>query len=397
MRIAIISPLPPEQSGIADYAQAFSHALEAAGLTVSTPFRAQALSPQPDGLHQQMQAVNWQAVDLVHVELGGGRNAEYLAVQWLARHMPDLPVTATVHDPDRLIWKPALVPGWMQRLPRALYQVLVLLRNPLTLVEERKTAAHLAAIVTLTRTGAQSLTERMRLKPGQVHTIPHGNLEIPGAPLPPLPGNGPLKLLYFGFIYRGKGIEDLIDALEMLAFRQPDTLTTVELTLAGGTQPDMAFGHESSYLDSLRQRLQDSGLAQLTVNWRLDINQVDIPALIQDHHVMILPYHESLKLAWLGRMHGTSGALSWAAACGRCVIASDARAFAEEVAYGNGVVYPQGDCAALAHEIARLLADPEILVQRCHAAGQLGIDRGWSRVAQQFRDLFWQVAQGRTA
>ncbi len=40
---------------------------------------------------------------------------------------------------------------------------------------------------------------------GRVEVINHGNLEIATVPLPSL---DTLRLLYFGFIYRGKGIED---------------------------------------------------------------------------------------------------------------------------------------------------------------------------------------------
>lgn len=396
MRIAILSPLPPEQSGIADYAQAFCQALVDTGLQVVTPMRGQVLSAQPEQLSRQMQAADWQGIDLVHVELGGGRNGEYLAIQWLARHRPELPVTATVHDPDRLIWKPAHLPGWTKRLPGIVYQALVLLLNPLTLAHERRTAAQLAGLVTLTREGGECLRERMQLSADKVHIIAHGNARIPPVALPALPGKGPLRLLYFGFIYRGKGIEDLIDALAILAENQPDSPAQIELTLAGGTKPDVAFGHQGGYLDSLRQRLQEQGLSRLSVQWRLDIAPHDIPALIQAHHVMVLPYRESAKLAWLGRMRGTSGALSWAAACGRSVIASDARAFGEEISYGNGAVYPQGDCHALAKEIALLLAEPEILIRRSEAAGKLGESRQWSHIAAEFRQLFLRLAQRST-
>lgn len=397
MRIAFLSPLPPEQNGIADYAQAFCQAMESASVKVFTPFRGKPLSAEPGQLYQQMSTVDWRDVDLVHVELGGGRSSEYLALQWLEKCLPDMPVTATVHDPDRLVWKPTSLPAWLKRLPRSFYQALVLLLNPLTLADERRTAARLSGMVTLTATGAEALTRRMRLPHGKVRVMAHGNAQIPATPLPTLPGIGPLKLLYFGFIYRGKGIEDLVDALAILVGNNPAVLDQIELTLAGGTQPDMAFGHRDDYLDSLRQRLQAQGLSRLRANWQLDIAPAAIPALVQAHHVMILPYRESARLSWLGQMRGTSGALSWAAACGRSVIASDARAFAEEVSYGNGTVYPQGDCTALANEILYLLTHPESLEERSHAAQRLGDERGWPHVAEQFRHMFLQLAKRSTA
>mgnify|MGYP002653794097 CR=1 FL=1 len=76
---------------------------------------------------------------------------------------------------------------------------------------------------------------------------------------------------------------------------------------------------------------------------------------------MVLPYRESRKLAWLGQMRGTSGALAWAIACGRGAITSDARAFAEEIGSGNGAAFAQGDVPALARRIELLLEQPRLL------------------------------------
>ena len=125
-----------------------------------------------------------------------------------------------------------------------------------------------------------------------------------------------MRLLYFGFIYRGKGIEDLLDALALLQ-EEPDTRDRVRLTLAGGAAPDIAFGRSGSYLDSLRQRAIRLGLRRNMLDWRLNLPAEQIPALIQAHHTMVLPYRESRKLAWLGQMRGTSGALSAASGARR--------------------------------------------------------------------------------
>jgi glycosyltransferase involved in cell wall biosynthesis len=155
----------------------------------------------------------------------------------------------------------------------------------------------------------------MRLPDGKVRKIAHGNQIIAAQPLPALPPFGLLQILYFGFIYRGKGIEDLIDALALLLIQRP--YAAVSLTLAGGTAPEMTFANGSSYLDELKNKIASSGLPEGLVRWQTDVPQEKIAALIQSHHVLILPYQESKKLAYLGQMRGTSGVLSWAAACGR--------------------------------------------------------------------------------
>ena len=307
MRIALLSPLPPEQTGIADYAAVWRRALEEQGVSVAAPLSGQPPAASALELGWQLQRVDWSRFELAHAELGGGREREFMALEWLARHQPWLKLTATVHDPERLIWRP---PGLPRQWPRWLSQGAALLTDPLTLARERRLAGRLARLVTLTDTGADCLARRMRSLAERVARIPHGNQALPAAPLPPLPPEGPLRLLYFGFIYRGKGIEDLLDALALLQ-EEPDTRDRVRLTLAGGAAPDIAFGRSGSYLDSLRQRAIRLGLRRNMLDWRLNLPAEQIPALIQAHHTMVLPYRESRKLAWLGQMRGTSGALSW--------------------------------------------------------------------------------------
>ena len=157
----------------------------------------------------------------------------------------------------------------------------------------------------------------------------------------------------------------------------------------------MAFESGGSYLHLLRQRIEQLGLEK-SIAWRLDLPASDIATVIQAHHVMVLPYRESSKLKLLGQLRGTSGALSWAAACGRGVITSDARSFAEEVDHGNGVIYPQGNVAALAAELGHLCADPMMAVRWAEHAQQIGNERVWSKTAERFHQMFKSACWGRT-
>jgi glycosyltransferase involved in cell wall biosynthesis len=222
----------------------------------------------------------------------------------------------------------------------------------------------------------------MQVAADKVHFIAHGNGVFAPQPLPEAP---PLQLLYFGFIYPGKGIEDLLDALALVRRQRPEA--AVRLTMAGGSAPELAFGSRGDYVAELRERAQRLGVGDW-IQWRLDLPAAQIVPCVQDHHVMLLPYRDSKKLALLGRMRGTSGALSWANACGRGVIASDARAFAEEVSHGNGVVFAQGDPAALAGRIIALVDAPAQASAWAAGAAALGQQRQWPRIAAQFAALF---------
>jgi glycosyltransferase involved in cell wall biosynthesis len=274
-------------------------------------------------------------------------------------------------------------------LPSPLPEMATVIADPLCLREERQLARSMTRLVTLTQAGSVALRQRMGLREEQMAVISHGNLEIPAAALPPLQ---PMRLLYFGFIYRGKGIEDLLDALSALFTRQPQLRSRVRLTLAGGSEPEMAFGPSGSYLDQLRLRIRQLGLTDV-IDWDLDLPANSIAEVIQAHHVMVLPYRESSKLKLLGNLRGTSGALSWAVACGRGVITSDARSFAEEVSHGNGMIFPQGNVAALSTALNEICAVPERAAQWAAKASVLGRQRVWSQTAERFHQLFQRACE----
>jgi glycosyltransferase involved in cell wall biosynthesis len=390
MHIALLAPLPPEQNGIADYAGHLRNALEQRGVQVSTPLAG--IGNDLDKAVLRVAETDWQGIDLVHAEIGGGRLAEFHALRALRQRFPQLPLTATVHDPERLVWRRARLPwplSMASSLPSPLPEIATVIADPLCLREERQLARSMTRLVTLTQAGSVALRQRMGLREEQMAVIAHGNLEIPAVALPPLQ---PMRLLYFGFIYRGKGIEDLLDALAALFTRQPQLRSRVRLTLAGGSEPEMAFGPSGSYLDQLRLRIRQLGLTDV-IDWDLDLPANSIAEVIQAHHVMVLPYRESSKLKLLGKLRGTSGALSWAVACGRGVITSDARSFAEEVSHGNGMIFPQGNVAALSTALNEVCAVPERAAQWAAKASVLGRQRVWSQTAERFHQLFQRACE----
>lgn len=398
MRLALLSPLPPEQTGIADYASQCRRALNAAGIDVLTPLLGQRpLSSMADA-HRWVAERDWSKVDVVHAEIGGGRHSEFFALCALAG-LPQRPaLSVTVHDPERLVWRPvSRLYRALERsrlLPRFAMQVLAVLFDPHTMWAERRLARRLDGLVTLTDTGAARLAARMRIPRTKVQAIPHGTLDLEPKPLPPLPPEGPVRLLYFGFIYSGKGIEDLVDALAQVREQHPEQADQMRLTIAGGTAPDIAFGAHGSYLEALRARVKAKGL-EAVIDWDLDIDARDIPPLIQRHHVMVLPYRESRKLSLLGQMRGTSGALAWAVNCGRGAITSNARSFAEEIRSGNGQAYPQGDVGALAKILAAVLADPSLTQTWADRAAELARQRQWPETGEVFRAYFEGLMQRR--
>lgn len=396
LRVVLLSPLPPERTGLADYAAQWRRAANGAGVEVLTPLQGQRPIQSLQAARRWVSERDWSRVDVVHAELGCGRHGEFFVLAALSELRERPALSATAHDPERLVWRP--LTGWWRSLrasslaPDWLSKLAAVLSDPHTLMCERRLAKRLDGLVTFTRTGAQALSKRMRLAPERVSVIPHGVLRLPVAPLP---DDTVLRVLHFGRIQRGLGIEDLIDAVGLVVKQHPEHAGRIRLTVSGGMAPDGAsFGSARRHLGELRQRAAERGLAG-HIDWEPDVEEPDIPALIQRHHVVVLPQRDSRKVSLLGRLRGTSGALAWAIGCGRAVITSDARAFAEEIAQGNGLAYKQGQVAALAQALYDLLLDTSKLVEWTKAAGRVAEARQWDRTGHAFAGHFQQVVQRR--
>ena len=96
MRVALLSPLPPERTGIADYAAHWMQALRAAGVEVICPLQGQVMPRSLDAARAWVAERQWSGVDVVHAELGGGRDGEFFVMSALAElaDRPALSVTA---------------------------------------------------------------------------------------------------------------------------------------------------------------------------------------------------------------------------------------------------------------------------------------------------------------
>lgn len=392
MRLALLSPLPPEQTGIADYAAHCRLALNQAGVEVLTPLQGQRPITNLAAARAWVAERDWRRVDVVHAELGPGRLAEFYTLCALAS-LPNRPaLSATVHEPERLVWQPVGgLSRWAQHqawVPRPLAALLATVAEPFSLMAERRLARQLEGLVALTPGGGQGLLKRLKLRPDVLSVIPHGVPAVAARPLAPLE---PMRILFFGFIHKGKGIEDLIDAVGRLRAKHPDHAGRVRLTIAGGTAPDFAYGRRGSYVAELQARIDRRGIAT-HVDWELNIDERDLPDLIQRHHLVVLPYREQRSFS-LGQQRATSGVLAWALACGRGVIVSSAHALPEEVESGNGVTYPAGDVGALTQQLMGALTEPQRLQQWAERAQALALARAWPTTGQRFAGHFQRTAE----
>ena len=393
MRLALLSPLPPDPSRLAHDAAQFRRALNLGGIDVLTPLVGQRPLESLSAARAWVAERDWRGVDVVHAELAPGQRTVYWVMQALAR-LPNGPaLTATVHTPPSLLGEPLHAPfaglyhtPWLPRVGR---QAGAWLAAPLTRHSDRRLARRLAGVLCASDDGAARLARRLRLPRERITVLPPG---LPEGACPALPP-GPLKLLCLS----GPGqalrpLQDLLTALSQLQAQAGDEPPLWRLTLAGATA---ASCFEPPRHDPLTRLQADPRVRALgeRLTWQLDPDPQDLPALIAAHHLVVLPERD---LSWGldGAEPGPTSpqaARDLALSAGRPLLVAQQSGQGDLVASGNGATYPVGDPATLVALVQDLLTDPDRLSSWALQAQRLAASRQWPQMSARYVGFFQQV------
>lgn len=168
----------------------------------------------------------------------------------------------------------------------------------------------------------------------------------------------------FGLLGRGKGIENVIEALPDVLAKHPETLYRI----VGATHPNLLVEEGEAYREEL-QALARRLSVDHAIEW--DNRFLDTPELLDQLEacdIFITPY-PNLQQA-------TSGTLSYAVALGKAVISTPYAHARELLADGAGVLVEPRSPAAIAEAINGLFDDPQRLStirQRAYARGRTTI------------------------
>ncbi|MFB6141781.1 MAG: glycosyltransferase family 4 protein [Halorientalis sp.] len=172
----------------------------------------------------------------------------------------------------------------------------------------------------------------------------------------------PVRLLFVGRLADGKGLFDLLDALERVAESRD-----VWLQIAG----------EGPLAEELAREIDERGLPAELLGYR-----EDVPALMADADVLALPSYRE----------GTPRVVTEAMASGLPVVATAIAGIPDQVADGeSGYLVEPGDVAALADRIADLVEDPETRAafgsRGQERAEEFDIDRAKDAYRELYRSL----------
>ena len=213
---------------------------------------------------------------------------------------------------------------------------------------------NLDALIFVSRTARDRFvsTWHNRLMPISPEKMPilHNSLNIPNIEYSEPTPHRPLTAMFHGPIKPGKGLETLIDAMEMLKGKR------IRLKIVGSGTPD--------YLDKIRRRAISKGVMEM-IDWH---KHTDNPLpLIKDCDFGVLPsvQEEAFGLANIEYM-----------AVGRPQICSSHGAQPEYITDGwEGILIPPSNPSFLAENIGKLAKNAELRKKMGHHAYETFIHR----------------------
>ena len=227
------------------------------------------------------------------------------------------------------------------------------------------------AVVVMTETGGVRLRSNFDVDVRKISVIPHGAAMSNAARFEDSKERP--KLLTWGLLGPGKGIEWAIDALALVDDLRPKPVYVV----AANTHPKVQECEGDVYRDTLVQRAKNRRVDVVFDSEYLSL--ASLARLISDSTMVILPYDSPDQV--------TSGVLVDAIAAGRPVIATAFPHAVELLSSGAGIVVPRRDPKALADAIRTALTTPGSVNAMASEARRLAPDLTWPAIASRYAAL----------
>jgi glycosyltransferase involved in cell wall biosynthesis len=234
----------------------------------------------------------------------------------------------------------------------------------------RRLVARASHLMVMCRAGRELLVDRYGAHRDRISVIEHG---APDRPLQLSRGGEGRRLMTFGLLGPGKGLETAIQALPDIVARHPD----VVYRIAGVSHPNELLRHGEAYRRGLEAQAEALGVAG-HIEW-IDrfLDPEELIGMLQACDIYLTPY-PNLQQA-------TSGTLSYAVALGRAVVSTPYIHARELLADTGGALVEPNDPAAIASAVNRLLDHPgelEALQLRTYRRGRATVWRHFAANAK---------------
>jgi polysaccharide biosynthesis protein PslF len=237
-----------------------------------------------------------------------------------------------------------------------------------------------AMVVVQSNDARHRLADVYGVDPDRVLVVPHGaTANFTGAVAPQ---DHPL-ILTWGLIGPGKGIEHAIAALALLADRTP----RAHYIVAGATHPKVRAYEGERYREALQRQCRDLGVADRVHFDDAYRDWAALRSLVRSADVVLLPYDS--------RDQESSGVLVEALASAKPVVATRFPHAVELLSRGAGLLVDQGDVAAMAAALARVLYEPGVARDMTVCARREATALLWPTIGSAYRSLISRVVSER--
>ena len=256
---------------------------------------------------------------------------------------------------------------------------------------QRKVMMELAGLsdrlITMSRRGAQFLSEYYGVPASRIDLIPHG---IPDVPFvdpnyykDKFGVEGKMVLLTFGLLSPSKGIENVIRALPDVLSKHEDVVYIV----LGATHPHIRRRDGEEYRLSLQRLTEELGVEQSVIFHNRFVSLPELLEFMGAADIYLTPYLNAEQIV--------SGTLAYAVGAGKAVISTPYRYAEEILADGRGVLVPFGDAGAITEALQFLLEKRGERHAMRKRAYELGREMIWPKVALRYMESFSRAREER--
>lgn len=382
LKVAMLSTLPPRQCGIATFAANLCTAIRRTDAPIDLEFVA---IEHLNGVDDARSDLRWR--------ISQGDRASFLEVA-NSLNRSNVEVVCVEHEFGLYgTWDGEycdhLAPFLAALRPPAVTTLHTVLPAPAPsmLAAIQDIAAHSAAVVVMTHRAARLLTGVYGVDPEKVRVIPHGVPVMAHGKVSELSERFGLTdrtvLSTFGLVDPRKGLEFMVDAMELVAARHPDALYLI----LGRTHPELVVREGERYRSSLVAAIQRKGLAGHVRLVDEYLSEQEIVDYLAVSDVYVTPYLDPDQI--------TSGTLAYALGAGKAVVSTAYLHATEALAEERGLLVGFRSAPELASAVLRIIEEPG-LRQRLEAnAHQASRHNAWPNVARLVAALLQEVVDQR--